>query len=38
LKLLTPEVANHTAEQFGDDQRPAGLLEWEALKRYYGNL
>jgi ribulose-5-phosphate 4-epimerase/fuculose-1-phosphate aldolase len=36
LSLLSPEVAEHTAQQFGDDHRPAGRLEWEALKRYHG--
>lgn len=36
MPLLSPEVAEHTAQQFGDDHRPAGQLEWEALKRYHG--
>lgn len=38
LKLVSPEVAEHTAQQFGDDQQAAGKLEWEALKRYYCDL
>lgn len=35
LTILSQEVAEHTALQFGDDSCPAGQLEWEALKRYY---
>ncbi len=38
LKILSAEVAEHTAQQFGDDFRPAGQLEWEALKRNYHNI
>lgn len=38
LSLLSPDVAQRTALQFGDDLQPAGSLEWEALKRYYGNV
>lgn len=38
LKLVLPEIAEHTAQQFGDDQQIAGHLEWQALKRYYHNL
>ncbi len=37
LLFLSPEVAEHTAQQFGDDDHLAGHLEWEALKRYYGS-
>lgn len=37
LSLLSPEVAEHTAQQFGDDKGPVGELEWKALKRYYHN-
>lgn len=36
LLLVSPEVAEYTAQQFGDDHRSAGCLEWEALKRYHG--
>lgn len=38
LSLLSAEVAEHTAKQFGDDLEPAGTLEWEALKRHYKHI
>lgn len=38
LTLLSAEVAEYTAQQFGDDRQPAGYLEWEALKRYYDHV
>lgn len=38
LCLLSHEVAEHTAQQFGDDHYPAGDLEWKAIKRFYGAI
>lgn len=38
LSLLPAEIAEHTAQQFGDDREPAGALEWKALKRYYKDV
>lgn len=35
LTLLNHDVAEHTAQQFGDHLNAAGDLEWEALKRHY---
>ncbi len=34
LRLLTPEVSEKTAHQFGDDHTIAGCLEWPALVRW----
>lgn len=38
LSILSADIAEHTAQQFYDDAKPAGYLEWEALKRYYSNV